>query len=105
MKTDIHKDDSCPVAVTLKIVGSKWTMLILRDLCEGTKRFGELQRSLNGISPRTLSLRLKQLEKNGIVTKHIFPEIPPHVEYTLTPKGKSLKDIVNKMREWGDHHK
>jgi len=105
MKTNTYDNDSCPVAATLKIVGSKWTMLILRDLCEGTKRFGNLQRSLDGISPRTLSLRLKQLEKNGIVTKHIFPEIPPHVEYTLTPKGKSLKDIVNKMREWGNSHK
>lgn len=90
------------VAETIKIIGSKWTILILRDLCEGTKRFGELQRSLEGISPKTLSLRLQQLEKDGIVVKKIFPEVPLHVEYSLTEKGKSLKQIINLMRDWGD---
>lgn len=96
-------EKDCGVAKTIKIIGSKWTILILRDLCEGTKRFGALQRSLEGISPKTLSLRLKQLEKDGIVNKKIFAEVPLHVEYSLTPKGQSLKKIINMMRDWGKH--
>lgn len=100
MKKDNH---FCGVTNTLKIIGSKWTILILRDLCEGTKRFGRLQRSLQGISPKTLSLRLKQLEKNGIVKKKIFAEIPLHVEYSLTKKGQSLRSIIETMREWGEN--
>lgn len=95
---------ACGVANTIKIIGSKWTMLILRDLLEGTQRFGELQRSLVGISPKTLSVRLSQLEKDGIVRKKIFAEIPLHVEYSLTSKGRSLGDVISKMREWGEHH-
>ncbi len=87
---------------TLKIIGSKWTILILRELCEGTKRFGELQRSLEGISPKTLSLRLQQLEKDGIVKKKVFAEVPLRVEYSLTSKGLSLKEIIGKMRQWGE---
>lgn len=86
---------------TLKIIGSKWTVLILRELCDGTKRFGQIQRALKGISPKTLSLRLKQLEKDEILTKKIFAEIPLHVEYSLTPKGQSLKKIIHQMHEWG----
>jgi DNA-binding HxlR family transcriptional regulator len=97
MKTNV-----CGIEKTLKVVGQKWTLLIIRDLCEGTKRFGELQRSLTGISPRTLALRLNQLESEGIVKRKVFKEIPLHVEYTLTPKGESLREVVAKMREWGD---
>lgn len=97
----IHDSTSCGVAQTLKIIGGKWTVLILRDLLEGPRRFGELQHSLAGISPRTLSLRLDQLEKDGIITKKIFAEVPLHVEYRLTPKGNSLNEIIYKMREWG----
>lgn len=96
-----NHDKSC-VTKTIKIIGSKWTILILRELCEGTKRFGELQRSLEGISPKTLSLRLRELEKHGIVKKKVFKEIPLHVEYSLTPRGESLRDIIEKMREWGE---
>ena len=98
MKTNV-----CGIEKTLKVVGQKWTLLIIRDLCEGTKRFGELQRSLTGISPRTLALRLNQLESEGILKRKVFKEIPLHVEYTLTPKGESLREVVAKMREWGDH--
>ena len=94
--------EPCGVEKTLKIIGTKWTILVIRDLCEGTKRFGELQRSLSGISPRTLSLRLGQLQKFGIVKRKVFKEIPLHVEYSLTPKGNSLREIIVKMREWGD---
>jgi DNA-binding HxlR family transcriptional regulator len=95
-----HTDKTC-VSNTLKIIGSKWTPLLLRELCESTKRFGELQRALTGISPRTLSLRLQQLEKDGIVKKKVFAEIPLHVEYSLTSKGQSLREIINKMHDWG----
>ena len=96
------KDKKVCVMKTLKIIGSKWTILILRELCEGTRRFGQLQRSLAGISPRTLSLRLKQLEKDSIIQKKIFAEIPLHVEYSLTAKGRSLKNIIEKIRQWGE---
>ncbi len=91
----------CGVTKTLKIIGSKWTILILHQLCSGTKRFGELQRSLNGISPKTLSLRLQQLEKHGIVHKKVFAEIPLHVEYSLTKRGTSLKTVIDDMEKWG----
>lgn len=94
-------DDRQCVTKTLKIIGSKWTVLILHELCEGTKRFGELQRALPSISPKTLSQRLKELEKSGVVKKKVFPVVPLRVEYTLTPKGKSLREIIGKMVEWG----
>ena len=96
------KQKECGVEKTARIVGQKWTLLIIRDLCEGTKRFGELQRSLLGISPRTLALRLNQLEKENIVKRRVFKEVPLHVEYTLTSKGESLKEVIEKMREWGE---
>ena len=96
------KQESCGVEKTLKTIGRKWTILIIRDLCEGTKRFGELHRSLDGISPRTLALRLKQLEKEGIIKRKAFQEIPLHVEYSLTSKGNSLREIIDRMRQWGE---
>lgn len=93
----------CPVERTLRIIGGKWTLLVLRDLFTGTKRFGELLTSLEGVSPKTLSDRLKELEGEGIITKTVFPEVPPRVEYTLTDKGHSLWEILEAMRRWGDH--
>ena len=99
MKID-HKE--CGVSKTLKVIGSKWTLLIVRDLCDGTKRFGELQTSLSGISPRTLSTRLKQLEKDHIIKKKVYAQVPPKVEYTLTEKGKTLKKLVEDLRVWGE---
>ena len=95
-------DEKTCVTKTLKIIGSKWTVLILRELCEGTKRFGELQRALVGISPKTLSVRLKELEKGGVVEKEVFAQVPLRVDYSLTEKGKSLKEIIHKMHEWGE---
>ena len=83
-------------------MGSKWTTLIIYNLSDQKMRFGELQKSLEGVSPRSLSMRLKQLEKMGVVHKKIYPEIPLHVEYSLTKKGASLEEIVIKMIEWGD---
>lgn len=98
-----HK--KCGVEKTLKIIGSKWTMNILHNLFSGKKRFGELQKSLMGISSKTLSLRLQELEKEKIIYKKVFAEIPLHVEYSLTAKGRSLKDIFSKMARWGESHR
>jgi DNA-binding HxlR family transcriptional regulator len=95
------KSRDCGVAKTLKIIGSKWTILLLHNLFDGKKRFGELQRSLDGISPKTLAQRLKELEKDGIIKRKVFTEIPLHVEYTLTQRGKSLEQIFTQMAEWG----
>ncbi len=98
-----HTNKAC-VTTTLSIIGRKWTPLLLRELCENTRRFGELQRSLSGISPRTLSLRLQQLEKDGIIHKKVFAEVPLHVEYSLTSKGSSLRKIIEQMHEWGESY-
>ena len=97
---DFHP--GCGVSKTIKIIGSKWTILLLHRLCNGKMRFGELQRALEGISPKTLSQRLRQLEKAGIVKKTVFAEVPLHVEYALTPKGITLKEIFDKMDAWGN---
>lgn len=90
----------CGVAKTIKIIGSKWTMLILHNLFEGTHRFGELQKSLHPISPKTLSERLKELEREGIIIKKVYPQVPLRVEYSLTTKGKSLDSIFRQMAKW-----
>jgi DNA-binding HxlR family transcriptional regulator len=94
-------DSSCPVCRTADLVCGKWTLLLVRELAEGTSRFCELERSLTGISPRTLSLRLRALEEEGIVERHTFPEVPPRVEYALTAKGQALLPIIDDMRAWG----
>ncbi len=94
-------NSDCPVCRTADIVCSKWTMLVIRDLADGRARFCELERSLAGISPRTLSLRLRALEEEGIVTRRTFPEVPPRVEYDLTEKGRALVPIVESMRRYG----
>jgi DNA-binding HxlR family transcriptional regulator len=92
---------TCPVCRTAEIVCSKWTMLVIRDLAEGRSRFCELERSLQGISPRTLSLRLRALEEEGIVERKTFPEVPPRVEYALTEKGRALAPLIEDMRQYG----
>src|SRR5881397_4304112 len=94
-------DPTCPVCLTADIVCGKWTLLLVRDLAEGTSRFCELERSLTGISPRTLSLRLRALEEEGIVERHTFGEVPPRVEYALTDKGRALLPIIEAMRAYG----
>jgi DNA-binding HxlR family transcriptional regulator len=93
--------EECPVARTARIIGSKWTLLIIRDLATGPRRFGELQRGLPGISPRTLSDRLRSLEAWGLVRRQTFAEVPPRVEYSLTDKGAALLSLVNLMRDYG----
>ena len=96
---------NCPVEKTLNVIGKKWAALIIRDLLIEKKRFGQLLSSLSGISPRTLSSRLNDLEKNGVLNKKIFPEIPLHVEYNLTKRGRDLHSILDQMSKWGSSHK
>ncbi|MFE4117807.1 winged helix-turn-helix transcriptional regulator [Priestia sp. YIM B13448] len=94
--------EPCPIAKTLDVIGTKWTFLIIRDLLiEGTMRFRDLLKSMDGISPKTLSLRLKELENHGIVERKVFPEVPPRVEYTLTEKGKRLESIFIELKRFG----
>ena len=94
-------DKNCPVERTVNVVGGKWTLLILRDLFEGTRRFGELRASLTGISPKTLTDKLRELEQAGIIKRKIYPEVPPRVEYSLTDIGASLKPVLDAMHKWG----
>ncbi len=94
-------DETCPVCRTADIVCGKWTLLIIRDLAVDRARFCELERSLKGISPRTLSIRLRALEDEGIVARRTFPEVPPRVEYALTEKGEALIPIIDSMRTYG----
>jgi DNA-binding HxlR family transcriptional regulator len=96
-----HKDLVCPVARTAEIVSGKWTLLIIRDLTYGTQRFSELERSLEGISPKTLSERLSALEAQGVVSRRTYAEVPPKVEYSLTEKGHALASVIEAMRSYG----
>src|SRR5215217_7172078 len=91
----------CPVSACAEVLGGKWTILLIRDLADGRSRFCELERSLEGISPRTLSLRLRALEEEGVVERTTFPEVPPRVEYALTDKGRALVPIIESMRVYG----
>jgi DNA-binding HxlR family transcriptional regulator len=102
-KPVIEKREGC-IKQTLEVMGNKWTGLIIRDLTTGKKRFGELQREIVGISPRTLSQRLDDLEEVGIIEKEIFAEVPPRVEYQLTQKGTDLIPILQQMADWGYKH-
>jgi DNA-binding HxlR family transcriptional regulator len=94
-------NESCPVCATAEVVCAKWTILVIRDLAAGCSRFCELERSLAGISPRTLSLRLRALEQEKIVERKTYPEVPPRVEYALTDKGRALLPLIEDMREYG----
>jgi DNA-binding HxlR family transcriptional regulator len=94
-------ENPCPVGCCAEIISGKWTLLLIRDLAEGSQRFCELERSLDGISPRTLSLRLRALEENGIVERRTYPEVPPRVEYALTEKGRALVPLIEDMRAYG----
>ena len=91
----------CPIERTATLIGDRWTPLIVRDLAPGCRRFSELQRSLSGISPKTLSDRLRRLEEAGVVSRACFAEMPPRVEYRLTDKGRALLGIIESMREFG----
>ena len=95
----------CPVEMTLQLIGDKWKVLIIRDLLTGTKRFNELMRSVSGITQKVLTSHLRAMEKNGLVTRTVYPEVPPKVEYTLTGTGYSLKPILDSMYTWGNEYK
>lgn len=94
-------EDTCPVALAVSILDGKWTMLVIRDLLGGTRRFSELRRSLTGISPKTLTDRLRDLEDQGLVSRVIHPEVPPRVEYALTGRGRTLRPVLDALGAWG----
>lgn len=96
---------ACPVEITLQLIGDKWKILILRDLLTGTKRFGELKKSVTGITQKVLTSNLRAMESSGLLTREVFPEVPPRVEYTLTDMGYSLESILESMYSWGENYK
>ncbi len=96
---------ACPVETTLTLISDKWKILIIRDLNTGTKRFGELKRSLDGISQKVLTANLRQMEQRGLVDRKVYAEVPPKVEYSLTALGDSLKPVINAMEVWGREYK
>lgn len=96
---------ACPVETTLMIIGDKWKVLILRDLMDGTKRFGELKKSIGSVSQKVLTAQLRDMEEKKLVVRKIYAEVPPKVEYTLTETGYSLKPILDAMSAWGEEYK
>ena len=96
---------ACPVATTVQMIGSKWKLLIMRDLLSRPWRFNELKKDLEGISQKVLTDSLRSMEADGIITRTVYPEVPPRVEYSLTELGKSLKPILDSMRAWGEAYK
>lgn len=96
---------ACPVEITLSLMADKWKFLIIRDLLTGTKRFGELQRSIGGVSQKVLTNNLRQMEKSGLINRKVYAEVPPKVEYSLTDLGKSLKPILDSMVNWGEDYR
>ena len=96
---------ACPVEITLALIGIKWKVLILRDLLPGTKRFGEWKKSIGSVSQKVLTAQLRDMEGNGLLSRKVYAEVPPRVEYTLTDLGYSLKPILDAMRDWGEAYK
>lgn len=96
---------ACPVETTLTLIGDKWKVLILRDLMSGTKRFGELKKSIGTVSQKVLTAQLRDMEANGLVHRDVYAEVPPKVEYSLTELGQSLKPILDAMWNWGEDYK
>ncbi|MCH5211311.1 MAG: helix-turn-helix transcriptional regulator [Oscillospiraceae bacterium] len=103
----LTKDElpTCPVATTVQLIGSKWKLLILRNLLERPWRFNELQKSLDGISQKVLTDSLRSMEADGIITRTVFPEVPPRVEYALSDLGETMRPILNSMKAWGENYK
>lgn len=95
---------SCPVERTLEVIGGRWKVLILRELFLGVKRFGQLHRALQGITQKMLTQQLREMEQDGIIHREVYLQVPPKVEYSLTPLGESLKPIIHSMHEWGVRH-
>lgn len=96
---------ACPVETTLILLSDKWKVLILRDLIDGTKRFGELKKSIGSVSQKVLTANLRSMEEDGLVSRKVYPEVPPRVEYTLTETGYSLKPVLDSMCNWGEKYK
>ena len=96
---------ACPVETTLMLIGDKWKVLILRDLMPGTKRFGELKKSIGSVSQKVLTAQLRAMEESGLIARKVYAEVPPRVEYSLTELGKSLKPILDAMQDWGEEYK
>lgn len=107
MAEQIIKKDlpACPVETTLTLIGDKWKVLILRDLLPGTKRFGELKKSIGSVSQKVLTSQLRDMEESGLVNRQVYAEVPPRVEYSLTELGQSLKPILDSMWNWGESYK
>ena len=93
---------ACPVETTLTLISDKWKVLILRDLLPGTRRFGELKKSVGGVSQKVLTAQLREMEASGLLVRTVYPEVPPRVEYTLTELGRSLKLVLDAMQAWGE---
>ena len=93
---------ACPVETTLTLISSKWKVLIVRDLLVGTKRFGELQRSVGNVSQKVLTAQLREMEEDGLVDRKVYPEVPPRVEYSLTELGRSLEPVLSALWNWGE---
>ncbi len=96
---------ACPVETTLTLIGDKWKVLILRDLLTGTKRFGELKKSVGNVSQKVLTAQLRAMEQNGLLIRTVYAQVPPRVEYTLTELGQSLRPILDAMSNWGEGYK
>lgn len=105
MNEKIKELPACPVETTLTLIGDKWKVLILRDLMHGTKRFGELKKSIGTVSQKVLTAQLRDMEANGLVHREVYAEVPPRVEYSLTELGQSLKPILDAMWDWGEDYK
>ena len=104
MATAAKELPACPVETTLALISNKWKVLILRDLLPGTKRFGELKKSVGNVSQKVLTAQLREMETSGLLTRTVYPEVPPRVEYTLTELGYSLKPILDAMWNWGEEY-
>ena len=96
---------ACPVETTLTLISDKWKVLIIRDLLPGTKRFGELKKSIGSVSQKVLTSQLRQMEESGLLTRTVYPEVPPRVEYTLTELGQSLRPVLDVLWNWGNNYK
>ena len=100
-----EKLPACPVEITLMLISDRWKVLIIRDLMGGTKRFGELKKSIGSVSQKVLTTQLRQMEASGLLTRKVFAEVPPHVEYTLTDLGYSLQPVLQAMVTWGEAYR
>ncbi len=104
MSTEKKELPACPVETTLMLIGNKWKVLILRDLMEGTRRFGQLKKSVGNVNQKVLTAQLRSMEQDELLTRKVYAQVPPRVEYTLTVRGRSLKPILDAMQHWGEEY-